>query len=145
MSSDIPESKVTAEELETFFGDMFPGRAEHFPTYPLVETDHVIMRHEMTERNLRPGGYISGPSQMAMADHAAYVAIFTRTGIVPMAVTSNLNIDFLRPCIGKALIAEAHLIKFGKNLAVTTVDMRAEGSEKLSSRASVTYVIPEKA
>ena len=122
---------------------MFPGRSEKFPTYPLVENDHVIMRHDMTEANLRPGGYISGPSQMALADHAAYVAIFTRTGIIPMAVTSNLNIDFLRPCIGTALIADAQLIKLGKNLAVTTVDIRAEGNEKLSSRATVTYVIPQ--
>lgn len=136
-------SKVTAAELEAFFESMFPGREEKFPTYPLIENDHVIMRHEMTALNMRPGGYISGPSQMALADHAAYVAIFTRTGIVPMAVTSNLNIDFLRPCIGQALIAEARLIKLGKNLAVTSVDLRAEGNEKLSSRATVTYVIPQ--
>lgn len=144
MSPEKPACKITAEELEVFFEKMFPGREEKFPTYPVVETDHVVMRHEMTELNLRPGNYISGPSQMALADHAAYVAIFTRTGIVPMAVTSNLNIDFLRPAIGTALIGEAHLIKFGKNLAVTTVDIRAEGSEKLSSRATVTYVLPTK-
>lgn len=135
-------SKVTAEELDKFFKDMFPGRDEIFPTYPIVRNDFVQMHQVVTERNLRPGGYISGPTQMALADHAAYVAIFTRTGIMPMAVTSNLNIDFLRPCIGKALIAEATLIKLGKNLAVTTVDIRAEGHERLSSRSTVTYVMP---
>ncbi len=135
-------SKVTAQELNTFFKKMFPGRSEDLPAFIKVEKDYVQMRMAVTDTHLRPGGYISGPTQMALADHAAYVAIFTRTGIVPMAVTSNLNIDFLRPCIGKALIAEAHLIKFGKTLAVTTVDLRAEGSEKLSSRATVTYAIP---
>lgn len=135
-------SKVTAEELDQFFISMFPGRDEIFPTYPVVKNDFVQMHQVVSERNLRPGGYISGPTQMALADHAAYVAIFTRTGIVPMAVTSNLSIDFLRPCIGKALIADATLIKLGKNLAVTTVDLRAEGNDKLSSRATVTYVIP---
>ncbi|MGJ8564235.1 MAG: PaaI family thioesterase [Alphaproteobacteria bacterium] len=137
-------SKVTSEELEAFFDSMFPGRDETFPSYPVVKNDFVQMRQQVDHRHLRPGGYISGPTQMALADHAAYVAIFTRTGIIPMAVTSNLNIDFLRPCIGKAVIADAKLIKLGKNLAVTTVDMRAEGNEKLSSRATVTYVVPSK-
>ncbi len=137
-------SKVTAKDLNTFFESMFPGRLEHFPTYPKVEKDFVQMRQLMNEMHLRPGGYISGPTQMALADHAAYVAIFTRTGIVPMAVTSNLNIDFLRPCIGETLIADAKLIKLGKNLAVVGVEMYPEGASKIASRATVTYVIPAK-
>ena len=136
-------SKVTAQDLDEFFDRMFPGRTDEIPRCDHIETDYVEMTWPVTERHLRPGGYISGPTQMTLADHAAYVVIFTRTGIVPMAVTSNLNIDFLRPCIGQAVTAKARLIKLGKTLAVVSVDMQAEGSEKVSSRATVTYAIPQ--
>ncbi len=135
-------SRVTAKEMTAFFKANFDGRDDDIPAFEYVQDGHVIMRMEVGSRHIRPGGYISGPTQMALADHAAYAVIFTRTGIVPMAVTSNLNIDFLRPCIGGALIADAKLIKLGKHLAVVSVEMRSDKSEKISSRATVTYVVP---
>ncbi len=137
-------SKVTAKDLETFFESLFPDKSQHHPKYSKVEKDFAQLKLQITQQHLRPGGYISGPTQMALADHAAYVAIFTRTGIVPMAVTSNLNIDFLRPCIGTTLVADARMIKLGRNLAVVGVDMYTEGADKIASRATVTYVIPAK-
>jgi uncharacterized protein (TIGR00369 family) len=79
---------------------------------------------------------------MAVADSAAYIAIFTRIGFTPMALTSNLNINFMRPCIGEAVIADAHLLKLGRTLAVVSVEVRAEGSDKISSHAVVNYSIP---
>ncbi|MGB0261810.1 MAG: PaaI family thioesterase [Henriciella sp.] len=80
---------------------------------------------------------------MSIADSAAYMAVMTRIGIVPMAVTSNLNINFLRPCIGDAVIADARLIKLGRTLAVVDVDIKARGSDKTASHAMVTYAIPQ--
>ncbi|MEL6831312.1 MAG: PaaI family thioesterase, partial [Pseudomonadota bacterium] len=105
----------------------------------------ALVRQRVDASSLRPGGYINGPTQMAIADSAAYIAIFTRIGITPMALTSNLNINFLRPCVGDAVIAEAHLIKLGRTLAVITVDIKAEGSDKLSSHAVVNYTLPREA
>lgn len=136
-------SVVTKKELTSFFAQAFPDRVKDMPTFDVVETDYIEMTLNVDANQLRPGGYISGPTQMALADHAAYVAIFTRTGIVPMAVTSNLNIDFLRPCIGKAVKAKARLIKLGRTLAVIDVQMTSDQSEKVSSRASVTYALPQ--
>ena len=68
----------------------------------------------------------------------------TLTGLEPMTVTSNLNINFLRPCIGKVVVAEGKIMKMGQALAVIDVDIRIEGADKPSSHAIVTYALPRK-
>ena len=133
--------KVTVEEVNAFYDSVFTGGGEQDRVLEVRE-NYARVRQAIGEGNIRPGGYINGPMQMALADSAACVAVFTRIGITPMALTSNLNINFMRPCIGEAVIAEAHLLKIGKTLAVISVDIRAEGSDKLSSHAVVNYSIP---
>jgi uncharacterized protein (TIGR00369 family) len=61
-----------------------------------------------------------------------------------MTVTSNLSINFLRPCIGDVVVADARVMKMGQALAVMDVDVRIEGAEKPSSHAVVTYALPRK-
>lgn len=134
-------SKVTVEEVNAFYAEQFKGRGGQDQIVEVRE-DYARLHLKVDEQHLRPGNYISGPTQMSLADSAAYVAIFTRTGIVPMAVTSNLNISFLRPCIGTAVIAEARMLKFGRTLAVIEVEIRADGADKPSSHSVVTYAIP---
>ncbi len=136
-------SKVTAEDVNKFYAEQFSGRSGQDQIVEVRE-NYARLRQEIGQQHIRPGNYISGPTQMALADSAAYVAIFTRTGIVPMAVTSSLNINFLRPCIGDVVVADARMIKFGKALAVIEVDIRIEGADKPSSHAIVTYAIPWK-
>ena len=133
--------KVTTEEVNGFYDSVFQGSGERERVQEVRE-NYARIRQPVDKANLRPGGYINGPTQMAIADSAAYIAVFTRIGITPMALTSNLNINFMRPCIGNAVIAEAHLLKLGRTLAVIAVDIRAEGSDKVSSHAVVNYSIP---
>ncbi|MEP3891734.1 MAG: PaaI family thioesterase [Hellea sp.] len=135
-------SKVSAQEMNTFFRENFKGDRTALPAITLAVPDHVIMEAPMGEKNLRPGGFVSGPTQMALADHIAYAVIFTRLGITPMALTSNLNIDFLRPLQGETVFVEGKMVKLGRALAVIAVEIKAKGSEKLSSRATVTYALP---
>lgn len=135
-------SKVTIEEIDAFFRQNFHGDPAHYPKITLMEADRAIVRMVASQANLRPGGYISGPTQMGLADQAAYAAVFTRLGIVPMAVTSNLNINFLRPCIGSALTAEARIQKLGRTLAVMEVEIKATDNDKVASHAIVTYSLP---
>lgn len=134
-------SVVTVEEVNAFYDSVFQGSGEQERVLEVRE-NYARVRQPVDPGNLRPGGYINGPTQMAIADSAAYIAIFTRIGITPMALTSNLNINFMRPCIGNAVVAEAEILKLGKTLAVIAVDVRAEGSDKLSSHAVVNYSIP---
>lgn len=134
-------SKVTIQEVNAFYDSVFQGESDQERVLH-VQENFARVRQAVNKANLRPGGYINGPTQMALADSAAYIAVFTRIGITPMALTSNLSINFMRPCIGEAVIAEAHLLKLGKTLAVISVDIKAEGSEKLSAHAVVNYTLP---
>jgi uncharacterized protein (TIGR00369 family) len=100
------------------------------------------VRRRFNERSLRPGGTISGPTMMALTDFAMYVAILASVGPVPLAVTTNLNINFLRKPAQRDLIAEAKLIKLGKRLAVGDVAIYSDGEEEMVAHATSTYSIP---
>lgn len=136
-------TKFTADEANAFLSASFKNRGSENQVV-LMEPGRAILRLEANETHLRPGGYISGPTQMSLADSAAYMAIMTLTGLEPMTVTSNLNINFLRPCIGKVVLAEGRIMKIGQALAVIEVDIRIEGADKPSSHAVVTYAMPRK-
>ena len=139
------KSAVTAEEIDVFIQEAFGGRGPSLnaPKTNYVDAGRAIIEMNIDKNMLRPGGFISGPTQMAIADHAAYIAIFTMMGIKPMALTSNLNIDFLRPCQGDAIIADARIIKMGRALAVINVEIRGNASEKMASQLTVTYALPK--
>ena len=100
------------------------------------------IRRKFNAQSLRPGGTISGPTMMALTDFAMYVAVLASIGPVPLAVTTNLNINFLRRPTQRDLIAEARLIKLGKRLAVGEVDIYCDGEEEMVAHATSTYSIP---
>jgi uncharacterized protein (TIGR00369 family) len=100
------------------------------------------IRRKFSQSSLRPGGTISGPTMMAMTDFAMYVAILASVGPVPLAVTTNLNINFLRKPAQRDLIAEVKLIKLGKRLAVGDVAIYSDGEDEMVAHATSTYSIP---
>ena len=100
------------------------------------------VRRTFNPRSLRPGGTISGPTMMGLTDFAMYVAILASLGPVPLAVTTSLNINFLRKPAPRDLIAEAKLMKLGKRLAVGEVAIYSEGEEEMVAHATSTYSIP---
>ncbi len=95
--------------------------------------------------HIRPGGTLSGPSQMALADFALYAAVLGAIGEVPLAVTTNLSTNFLnRPRLGE-LRAESRILKLGKRLAVGEVHIFSdtqEGEDLLVAHVTGTYSIP---
>ena len=100
------------------------------------------LRQRYDKRGLRPGGTLSGAAMMALGDFAMYLAVLSAIGWVPLAVTTNLSINFLRkPPLGD-LIAEARLLKLGKQLAVGEVTIRADGGEDIVAHVTSTYSIP---
>ena len=100
------------------------------------------VRRKFDAKSLRPGGTISGPTMMGLTDFAMYVAVLASIGPVPLAVTTNLNINFLRKPSQKDLIAECRLIKLGKRLAVGDVQIYSEGEDEMVAHATTTYSIP---
>lgn len=106
--------------------------------------DHgeCVVRALYKEDFLRPGGTVSGPIMMALADYAMWGAIMNRTERVQMAVTSNLNINFLiRPEPGD-IVALAKVIKLGKRLAVGTVELFGNEKDDLVAHVTCTYSLP---
>lgn len=136
-------TKLSAADANAFLSASFKGEGTR-SVVTVMEPGRAVVRLEANETHLRPGGYISGPVQMSLADSVAYMAIMTLTGLEPMAVTSNLNINFLRPCIGQVVIAEGRIMKMGQALAIIEVDVRIEHADKPSSHAIVTYALPRK-
>jgi uncharacterized protein (TIGR00369 family) len=79
---------------------------------------------------------------MALADFAMYVAVLASIGPVPLAVTTNLNINFLRKPGNRDLIADCRLLKLGKRLAVGEVTIRSDGMDEPVAHVTSTYSIP---
>lgn len=100
------------------------------------------IRRRFSDRSLRPGGTISGPTMMALADLALYAAILANLGPVALAVTTNLSFNFMRKPAQRDLTAEARLMKLGRQLAVGEVLIRCLGEEDLVCHATGTYAIP---
>jgi uncharacterized protein (TIGR00369 family) len=135
---------LSAAELEGLLAAEFP-QAFHAGSGLSIEAvwpGGCRIRQTFGEGMIRPGGTVSGPTLMALADFAMYVAILATIGPVPLAVTTNLNINFLRKPAQRDLLAEVKLFKVGKRLAVGEVGLRSDGEEDLVAHVTSTYSIP---
>ena len=103
----------------------------------------VWVRMVFNETALRPGGTISGPAMFALADIAMYAAVLAQIGPRPLAVTTNLNINFLRKPRPGDMIGEARILKLGKRLAVGEIAVRLDGEPDLAAHATATYALPD--
>ena len=137
---------MTKDDLAAFLDREFPQLHIGGQTYFIDEVGPLSARMRMAyhERHLRPGGTISGPSMMALADLALYAAILAHIGPVALAVTTSLNFNFLRKPEPRALIADCRLLKLGKRLAVGEVSIFSEGSSEVVCHATGTYSIPDR-
>ena len=135
---------MTVEELERFFLAEFPQvfHAESGLAIEAVWERGCRVRQAFRQRSVRPGGIISGPTMMALADFAMYVAVLAAIGPVPLAVTINLNINFLRKAAPRDLLAEARLLKLGKRLATGEVTICSQGETEPVAHVTSTYSIP---
>lgn len=134
--------KMTAAELEGFLTTHFPQVGDFLFRIERVEDKAVRVRLPFHEMHLRPGGTISGPALMTLADTAMYVLVLAQIGPVALAVTTNLNINFLRKPAQRDVMAEARLLKLGSRLAVGEVTMFSEGDDEPVAHATLTYSIP---
>ncbi|MFY9782807.1 MAG: PaaI family thioesterase [Acidimicrobiales bacterium] len=131
---------LRVEELQQIVNDAFPEW--NLPRVESVEDDTLVLVQPVEEKNTRPGGTLSGPTMMALADNAAWLIILAHIGPVLLAVTTSLHIDFLRKPDVTDLVARARLIKLGRRLAVVDVEVTSRGSSDLVAKAQVTYSIP---
>jgi acyl-coenzyme A thioesterase PaaI-like protein len=131
---------ATKTEIEDFLRLEFPQNT------CLVEAvgdrSATVIQH-IGSAHLRPGQTVSGPVLMAVADIALYVAILGTIGIVPLAVTTSMTINFLRkPASDRPIVGVSNLIKVGRSLIVGEVNLYSQHADALVAHAVGTYSVP---
>jgi len=136
--------KLTRKEFEERLHAEFPEMFNSATGYEIEDVWHggCRVRRRFSSRSVRPGGTLSGPTMMALADFTMYVAVLSAIGWKPLAVTTNLTINFLKMPTARDLVAEARLLKLGKRLAVGEIGMRSDGDDDLVAHVTATYSIP---
>jgi acyl-coenzyme A thioesterase PaaI-like protein len=131
---------ATQAEIEAFVAEQFP---QSRCTVQEVGKLTATVRHAIDDGDLRPGGTVRGGIMMEVADVALYIAILGEIGIVPLTVTTSLNINFLRkPAASRAVIGMCRLLKVGRALVIGEVALYSEGSDEMVAHAVGTYSIP---
>jgi uncharacterized protein (TIGR00369 family) len=134
---------MTAEAIVAFWDEHFPQiQTARDLTLLSVGPAEAVLRLDPSEKHLRPGGTVSGPTLVTLADVAAYAALLAHVGPEPMIVTANLSINFLRRSPLAPLLATCRILKLGKRLGVVEVAIRPEAGGELIAQATGTYAIP---
>ena len=133
-------SALGAEAMQAILVESFPGNV--VPVVEEVTPEHVLVSQAIDDQHGRPGGTLSGPTMMMLADTAAWMAIMSHLGPVLLAVTTSLHIDFLRKPALHDIMARARVLKLGRKLAVVEVELFSRGQTALVAKAQVTYSLP---
>ena len=132
---------MTVADLQQMLDESFPGARIPYRIEEITDTS-LRMTLEIDQSNSRPGGTVSGPTLMALADCAAWMVIVGQIGPVALSVTTSLHIDFLRKPDLVDVVADAVLLKLGKRLAVAEVSIYSVGGDNVVAKAQVTYSLP---
>jgi uncharacterized protein (TIGR00369 family) len=140
--TDYGKPRITIAEFERLAEEKLPLVGQYAIRCEVIEAGRVVMRMPFDQGHLRPGGTVSGPVMLALADVAIYVLVLGLIGPVEMAVTTSLNANFLRRPRARDLIAEARILKLGRRLAVGEVTIYSDGEEEPVCHVTATYSIP---
>lgn len=139
----LPEPVWTADDIDAFVQRAFPAAAASGARVTRIAVGELDLEQPFTEDFLRPGGTVSGPAQMTLADMAFYYLLLAHLGEEALAVTTHLSFNFLRkPPAGPPLRARARLLKLGRRLCVGDVLIHC-GEGGPVAHAQVTYSRPD--
>jgi uncharacterized protein (TIGR00369 family) len=137
-------SKLTSTVFNNLISEGLPWASELGVCAEHMGAGEARLRLPYQDSSLRPGGTISGPHMMLLADACMYAVVMSLIGEVALAVTTNLNINFVQKPSKTDLLAEGRIIKLGKRLAVIEVSIISAESGNLVAHATGTYSIPPK-
>ena len=132
---------MSAEEVQSFVSEVFPQSDNYGFEVTELKPGEIKLAMPVDDSHLRPGGTVSGPTMFALADCAAYLLTLAHIGKVALAVTTNLNINFLSKPEGD-LSAEGKLMKLGKRLSVCEISIFTASDHRLVAHATATSSIP---
>jgi len=135
---------LTADELNTYIAEIYPQILEQYPGYEVTSVSPGQVRVTMATdaRHIRAGGTVSGPTLFSLADMGGYACVLSHVGREALAVTTNLNINFMRKAEPGILHSKSNILKLGKRLMVYECTIRANGSDDIVAHATGTYAIP---
>ncbi|GGH88901.1 hypothetical protein GCM10007363_02720 [Pseudomonas fluvialis] len=137
-------SVLSAEQVQALIRQGVPMAEDIALCIDRLDAEHALARVPFQARLVRPGGTLSGPTIMALADAAMYAVVLGRLGRVEMAVTANLNINFLARPKPLDLIAEARILRLSRRQAVCEVQLYSQGEEgELVAHVTGTYALPQ--
>ncbi|MDF2077380.1 PaaI family thioesterase [Ectopseudomonas mendocina] len=134
---------MSALEVQTLIRGGLPMAEDIDLRIDRLDEEGVLARVPFHAKLVRPGGTLSGPTIMALGDAAMYAVVLGRLGRVEMAVTSNLNINFLVKPKPVDLLAEARILRLSRRQAVCEVSLYSDGNEnELVAHVTGTYALP---
>ena len=144
MSSKQLTPVMNADDVNAFLREVYPQLNDEFSDYYALDVrpGGCTVRLDATDRHLRPGGTVSGPSLFTLADIGGYVCVLSHQGPEALSVTTNLNINFMRKAEAGPIDGHCRILKLGKSLMVFDIDMRMPGSDQTIAHATGTYSIP---
>lgn len=131
---------LTAEQVQDVIYSGLPAAADTGLLVEQAGNHGARVRQPFRDSMIRPGGTVSGPTMMGLADAAMYAAILGTLGRVEMAVTQNLNINFLRRPAPRDLIAECRIIRLGRRSVVLEVSLFSDDGTGQADEAPVAHV-----
>lgn len=137
-----PQPVLTVDEVNALIRGAFPLMDDKGPRVTKVVPGRVTVLRAYDDGMLRPGGVISGPTLMGIADTAAYALVLAHVGNRLMAVTSNLSMNFLRAALPGDINVEAEMLRLGRRNAVCDVRLWTESPDRICAQAIVTYALP---
>jgi uncharacterized protein (TIGR00369 family) len=136
-------SRITADDFMTILRTGMPTATA--TPFDIVTLEHglAILHLTTSAQHTRPGGSVAGPVLFWLADLAMYAAVLSVVGVVPLAVTTDATIHFLRRPAAGPLVARAHVLKKGQRLIVGDIHI-TQDHESSSPVAHVvmTYSVP---
>ncbi len=137
---------MTADEVTTLLRSVYPQLYEDLPAYSVLDVfpGGCTVRLNASERHLRPGGSVSGPSLFTLADIGGYVCVLSHAGPDALSVTTNLNINFMRKAEAGPIDGHCRILKLGRSLMVFDIDMVSGPDRHTVAHATGTYSIPPK-
>ena len=137
------QAAVSKAEAEKIVREGVPFIGRHGVVVDQVGPGTATLSLAYTDEMVRPGGTVAGPVLFGLADVALYVAILGEIGPVELAVTTSMNINFLRKPPQTVLVAKARLLKAGKRLIVGEVTLFADGvDDGPVAHVTGTYSVP---
>ena len=137
-----PRPDRPAAVIERMIRSAVPEAGGKGLTIETITARGAVARLRFDPSGLRPGGTVSGPVMMTLADAVMYAAVLARAEDGLMAVTSELSIRFLRRPPPADLIGHAEIVRYGRRQVVIEVRIFVDDDPEPVALVVGTYALP---